>query len=193
MTENLSVSIASIVATGLLAPLSFLEHQQSIAPSILIGVFLWTSVIQSVAEATQIIDWSHGVYGLRSLDFVWLVSKFLQFTLAVIEELPKRGIISKRAYPIPTESTAGLLSWLSFSWLNRLLLKGYHGELTLNSLGAIDYALIRENFCVNYSSKNNRLRDCRFSLRFGLHSRFHCYGPWYHVYSSRSLAFLSRY
>lgn len=133
---------AAMIASALLAPLSFLEHKRTIAPSILILLYLWISVVQGAIEAAQLLDVSRGTSDpeLASPTYVLLASRAIQLALVVVEELPKRGLIAKNDVQASPESTTGLIGWISFSWLNSLLWRGYHGKLTLEALGNIDDA-----------------------------------------------------
>lgn len=144
-TADLVGSVAAVTATALLAPLSFLEHRRTVAPSVLIALFLWTSILQGAAETVQVVIAMMGpgrnAAGLTGPScYVLMASRAVQLALAVVEELPKRRFLFENTAAPSPEATAGLLGRLSFYWLRDVFLKGYKGKLNLRSLGSIDDA-----------------------------------------------------
>lgn len=173
---DLVISVVTVSATLLLAPLSFLEHKRTIAPSILIGLFLWTSVIQGAVEAVQLLAANQDASGLELTrqNYVSLASTVVQLALAVVEELPKGGLIAKDDIQVASEATVGLIGWISFSWLNSLLWKGYKGKLGLNTLDSIDDAFESRRLLAQIRLARDQQRNeaKEFSLLWALWSAF---------------------
>lgn len=141
----MAIAAASLdfVAALIIIPLSWMNHERSPRPSILIGFYLAVTLL----------------FDLVSLRTAWLLalhhgqvvySRFitatavLKATLLISESVQKKKWLIWDRKDVSPEETSGIYSLGVFSWLNRLFIQGYQGILTMKSLYPLDEALLTE-------------------------------------------------
>lgn len=133
-----AVSAIGLIDSCALFALSYLEHRRSIKPSIIIGAYLWITIIMDLAEARSLFLLRERLPGTGLIAPVFASVKAVQLLLLVLEEVPKRILLPDRADGWPAESTSGPFSRCVFWWLHDVFIKGYRGSLRIDNLGTID-------------------------------------------------------
>lgn len=113
-----------------LAILIDLEHKSFVEPSLVVGGYLFFSLLLDTAQARSL--WLR--HGLEVLAAVFIVSMAVKIVLLLLEEVPKvpsRHNLRKATSP---EAISGAVSRSLFWWLNVLLRRGYHSLLTVPDL-----------------------------------------------------------
>lgn len=128
-----------LLLTGLaLAALSHLEHTKSIRPSYLIeGYLLLTAFFDIARVRTEwLLETNNAVAGIVTGS---LVAKCIMLVLEAVE---KRSMLPGQSFS--REGSGGLLSRLSFWWLNPFMLTGFRKVLTVDDLPDIHEKLDSE-------------------------------------------------
>lgn len=88
-----AVATAAARLTGgcTLLALSYLEHRRTINPSIIIGAFLWTTVILDLARATTLLPLRQSGLGDGLPAPVFAAVQAVQLLLLILEDVPKQG------------------------------------------------------------------------------------------------------
>ncbi|KAK3935755.1 P-loop containing nucleoside triphosphate hydrolase protein [Diplogelasinospora grovesii] len=130
---TLASSILAFVTSLALLVLSDFEHRRSVRPSIVIQLFLVSTILLDLPRVrTQwLLDDNATVAAVFTVTFV------LQVALLCLESVQKwhKSISPDQ---IPPEMRQGLLGTIFFSWLNPLFMKGYSSDLDMKDLYAID-------------------------------------------------------
>ncbi|KAK1752219.1 ABC multidrug transporter [Echria macrotheca] len=126
-------SVLSLAAVAVMAVLIDREHRASIEPSLLLGMYLFLSVLLDLPQARTLFlrEDAHALFG------VFVVSLALRFALLVAEELPKlpaHNPVRKGASP---ESLGGAVNRSVFWWLNTFFLRGYRSLIGVGDLFSI--------------------------------------------------------
>ncbi|PWI66156.1 hypothetical protein PCL_05374 [Purpureocillium lilacinum] len=127
-----------LIGSCTLLALSYLEHRRTINPSIIIGAFLWTTVILDLARATTLLPLRQSGLGDGLAAPVFAAVQAVQLMLLILEEIPKQSLLPKRDGGWPAESTSGPFSRCVFWWLRDVFIKGYKGTLRAENVGTID-------------------------------------------------------
>jgi len=127
-----------LIGSCTLLALSHLEHRRTINPSIIIGAFLWTTVILDLARATTLLPLRQSGLGDGLPAPVSAAIQAVQLLLLILEDIPKQSLLPERDGGWPAESTSGPFSRCVFWWLRDVFIKGYKGILRAENLGAID-------------------------------------------------------
>ncbi|GLB10798.1 hypothetical protein AtubIFM57258_007210 [Aspergillus tubingensis] len=130
----------SLVDALSIAILSTIEHNRSVRPSSLLGIYLlFSSLFDAVQVRTLFIR--HYPSSLGALSAATVTLKLL---LLALEAQNKRSYLKEPLLAIPPESTSGLLARTVFWWLNRLFVIGFRKLLTLEDLFPTDSDLKSE-------------------------------------------------
>lgn len=85
-----TITLPATISFILVPVLSFLEHTRSVAPSKLLGLFLWTNCVEGVVHAVRIRD--TGIFRHRD-GLVIMMPLVSMLLLAVAEGLSKHSLI----------------------------------------------------------------------------------------------------
>ncbi|GLA66320.1 hypothetical protein AtubIFM54640_008526 [Aspergillus tubingensis] len=130
----------SLVDALSIAILSTIEHNRSVRPSSLLGIYLlFSSLFDAVQVRTLFIR--HYPSSLGALSAATAALKLL---LLALEAQNKRSYLKEPLLAIPPESTSGLFARTVFWWLNRLFVIGFRKLLTLEDLFPTDSDLKSE-------------------------------------------------
>ena len=132
--------VVDLIATFMLALVSYFEHYRNSRPSSIIGIYLTVSVVFNAARVRTLF----ATDGARPLGIMLLVATVIKSSLLVLELKEKREmLIAKEEFNAP-EATSGFFNRLVFWWLNPLLLRGYKTPLQEDSLFEVQPSLIGE-------------------------------------------------
>ncbi|GAA89080.1 hypothetical protein AKAW_07194 [Aspergillus luchuensis IFO 4308] len=124
----------SLVDALSIAILSTIEHNRSVRPSSLLGIYLlFSSLFDAVQVRTLFIR--HYPSSLGALSAATVALKLL---LLALEAQNKRSYLKEPLLAIPPESTSGVFARTVFWWLNRLFVIGFRKLLTLEDLFPTD-------------------------------------------------------
>lgn len=139
---NIPACALGLAAAVTSTALSYLEHRRAIQPSALLGGYLWLSTLLSIPQVITLFSRSSVS---DTVIFSLLVATVLtRAILVVLEEWPKRALLTDSAGEWSVEETSGPLNRLTFWWLNGLFLKGYRAQLRVKDLGRNDDAFSSE-------------------------------------------------
>jgi hypothetical protein len=74
----------------------------------------------------------------HSVRTLFAISWVIKSVILILEAREKQSLLKKTYENSPIESTSGILNRAVFWWLNRLLWQGSKGQLTVDSLPALD-------------------------------------------------------
>lgn len=132
--------VVDLIATFMLALVSYFEHYRNTRPSSIIGIYLTVSIVFNAARVRTLFATDDA----RPLGIILLIATVIKSSLLVLELKEKREmLIAKEEFNAP-EATSGFFNRLVFWWLNPLLLRGYKTPLQENSLFEVQPSLIGE-------------------------------------------------
>lgn len=133
-TLTVANAILASVGTLALAILSFVEHERSIRPSLVIQAYLsLTLLLDAVRVRTLWLQsYNNAVAAITTVSFAF------KFLLVVIEAVEKRAILRPQWKSTSPEATSGLFSRSIFWWLNDLFRTGFKRSLSLEDLLPLD-------------------------------------------------------
>ncbi|KAJ5361079.1 hypothetical protein N7541_001923 [Penicillium brevicompactum] len=131
---TLVTELATIGTSLLLLYLSHLEHLRSIRPSTILNVFLTFTLLFDLTRLRTL----HFMPGPKSVTAVLAISWAIKLITLVFEATEKRPSLKKTYQNSPIESTSGVLSRITFWWLNPVLWLGSKAKLTVENLPALD-------------------------------------------------------
>ena len=134
---TLAGAVLALVSTVCLLVLSFFEHGRSIRPSAILQLFYFMTILVDLPRIrTQwLLDGNTIAAALVTVIFV------LRLPLLWLESVQKWHHSNIPAEKIPPEERQGIFGRTFFWWLNPLFLEGYHRDLTMDDLFAIDDGL----------------------------------------------------
>ena len=138
-----SVPTATITFIGslVLCILSYAEHVRTVAPSFLLNIYLFFSLLFDIARARTL--WLQQYN--RTIAIVFTASVAVKFVLVLLEGFEKRGLLRADYKGYPPEATSGIYSKSFFFWLRSLLQNGYRRLLRVDDLFVLDKSLASEN------------------------------------------------
>ncbi|RDW69977.1 hypothetical protein BP5796_08374 [Coleophoma crateriformis] len=154
---NTGVSVASITL-GLcgciaLAFLSYAEHTRNLRPSTTICVYLVASLAFDAVQCRTLwllpADPNHHI---RSLAAVLSSSIAVKTIMLFLEARGKRRSLLPAFSANPPEVLSGILTRGVFWWLNELLLRGYRGSISLQSLWPTDDRMASSRLAADFAS-----------------------------------------
>ena len=137
---SLPNAIVRLVGTLFLATVSYVEHQRTVHPSLVLNAYLLLSWVFDAANTRTL--WLRG--GPQIIRILTSASFGVKAVLIVLEALQKRAILLDPFKSYPPEATSGIYSRYSFWWLNPLFRKGYSNVLTVEGLYPLDKHLTTE-------------------------------------------------
>lgn len=146
---------STVVASGLgvidalaLGALSYATHNRSVRPSSIISFYLLFSTAFDAVQCRTL--WLLGD-GFGHIALVFTLSLALKTVMLLVETRPKRTVLTPELQNCSPEATSGVINRALFWWLNDLMARGYKGELSMDSLYALDDELASDRLL-------NRLR-----------------------------------
>lgn len=130
----------ALVGSLALGILSFVEHQKTIRPSLIIEFYLALSTLFDAARVRTL--WLQPYN--TTVAAVSTASLVLKMTLFATETVGKRQILRAQYQLESPEATSGLVAKLTFWWLNPLFLTGYSRSLSMGDLLPLDKHLTSE-------------------------------------------------
>ncbi|ETS74059.1 hypothetical protein PFICI_13925 [Pestalotiopsis fici W106-1] len=131
---SIPASALSLIASGAVGALFYIEHRRSTAPSKILSGYLFLTILLDVAQARTLFQRA----GLRSLAAIFVTSLSIKLVLLLLEEVPKRSLLAPGLKETTSvEKTSGPLSRTVFWWLNSLFRKGFGDILSLGDLSII--------------------------------------------------------
>ncbi len=124
----------------MLGTLSYVEHQRTIRPSLMMNGYLVLSILLDAAGIRTL--WLQRYN--NTVAAVATVSIAIKFGLLIIESVRKEGLLRAEWVHESPEATSGLFGKLFFGWLNRLFLAGFSRTLSLKDLFPLDKHLTSE-------------------------------------------------
>jgi hypothetical protein len=114
--------------------LSDFEHRLSRKPSDILSIFLFVSICLEITRiySLWVID------GTLIVAILLAITNIVKFAILILESWSKRGALTKPYADYSPEALSGILSHLSFLWLNSLMWLGYKNSLTLDMLFELD-------------------------------------------------------
>ncbi|KAK8047506.1 P-loop containing nucleoside triphosphate hydrolase protein [Apiospora saccharicola] len=118
--------------------LSFMEHGKSLGPPLLMDTYLLISIILDVVRIRTmwVSEMSTTVSGL------FTVAMALKIGLLALEEIRKDRWLGPEIQQCGNEITGGIFTRTLFSWVNRMLWRGYSTALSVPSLQQVDPSLL---------------------------------------------------
>ena len=133
---TLSVANAILASVGALALaiLSFVEHERSIRPSLVIQLYLSLTILLDATRVRTLWlqSYNNAVAAVTTVSFV------VKFLLVIFEAIEKRSILHPQWKSTSPEATSGLYSRSVFWWLNGLFRIGFKRSLHMEDLLPLD-------------------------------------------------------
>ena len=127
-------AILNSVGALALAILSFVEHERSLRPSLVIQFYLSLSLLLDAARVRTL--WLQSYNG--AVATVTTVSFTIKFLLLIFEAVEKRSVLRPKWNSTSPEATSGLFSRSVFWWLNGLFQTGFKRSLYMEDLLPLD-------------------------------------------------------
>lgn len=139
-TTFLAASVLKLVAALTMVVLSLADHNKSLRPSVLLGIYLSLTLLPDAAQARTLFlssdDTSEVTYSS-----VFCAALGLKVLILLLEAKKKsQWLIWDEKHHSP-EEFSGIFSLGVFAWLNKMFLDGYKGVLTMDDLYPLDNAL----------------------------------------------------
>ena len=133
-TASVANAILASVGALALAVLSFVEHERSIRPSLVIQFFLSFTLLFDAARVRTLWlqSYNNAVAGVTTVSFI------IKFLLVILEAIEKRSILHPQWKSTSPEATSGLFSRSVFWWLNGLFRTGFKRSLHMEDLLPLD-------------------------------------------------------
>ncbi|KAL8695796.1 MAG: hypothetical protein Q9224_003154, partial [Gallowayella concinna] len=143
-----SVADSAVSSIGFLAfgVLSYLEHQRTIKPSLLLELYLLLSLVFDAARVRTL--WLQGYNNSPAV--VASVALALKSSMLVVEALGKQSSLRAEWASQSPEATSGLFGKLLFLWLNQLFRTGYRKSLSVDDLIPLDKHLTSNYLCKEF-------------------------------------------
>lgn len=133
-TASVADAVLSSVGALALAILSFVEHERSIRPSLVIQSYLSLTLLLDAARVRTLWLQSYN----NAVAAVTTVAFTIKFLLIIFEAVEKRSILHPEWKSTSPEATSGLFSRSVFWWLNRLFRTGFKRSLSMEDLLPLD-------------------------------------------------------
>lgn len=135
---NAAVKIAGTLAIALL---SYVEHQRTVRPSLIIEAWLLVTILFDLARARTLWLSEDNATATSALATAWTV---LKVVLLGVEALSKRELLRPECKVDSPEEVSGLISKMVFWWLVPLFRTGYKKSFTIDDLPPLDKHLKSE-------------------------------------------------
>ena len=133
-TASVANAILASIGALALAILSFVEHERSIRPSLIIQFYLSLTLLLDAVRVRTLWLQSYN----NAVAAVTTVSFILKLLLVSFEAVQKRNILHPQWKSTSPEATSGLFSRSVFWWLNGLFRIGFKRSLDMDDLLPLD-------------------------------------------------------
>ena len=131
---SIANAAVSVIGAGALGVLSFVEHQRTLRPSLILSCWLFITLLFDVAHVRTL--WLQGYQS--AIAATMTASVVIKAVLVVVEAIEKRNILRDEWKAATPEETAGFYNQAFFWWLNPLFFKGYSKSLEVDELYTLD-------------------------------------------------------
>ncbi|KAI0186226.1 hypothetical protein EV127DRAFT_472747 [Xylaria flabelliformis] len=136
----ISASTLRFVAALCIIPLSLLEHNRSPRPSVLLGAYLFLTLLLDIAQARTF--WlASSTRPEIAYSAVFTAAVAVKTAIVLFEAQNKTGWVKWDEKSHSPEETSGIYSLGLYSWLNRLAVSGYRKVLQVPDLYPLDSAM----------------------------------------------------
>ena len=137
---SLPFAIMGLIASVAIIVLSFMEHEKSVKPSLLLNTFLLISLFFDVAHCRTLFL----LEGHTRIAAIYAATLALKVVLLFLEARNKRSHLKIPYMGLATESTVGIFNLSFFWWLNETFVRGFRELLSPGDLQQIDTDLTSE-------------------------------------------------
>lgn len=135
---SVPAAVLSMVECVVFMLLSFLEHTNSVGPSLLLDAYLLVSILFDVVR-TRTMWLNHTNTWIAALFTICIMIKI---GVLILEEYNKRKWLLPSHKRWSLEVTGGIFSRTLFVWLDKMMWKGYSNALAVATLPDIDADLL---------------------------------------------------
>ncbi|KAK8017726.1 P-loop containing nucleoside triphosphate hydrolase [Apiospora rasikravindrae] len=118
--------------------LSYMEHGKSLGPPLLMDTYLLISILFDIVRIRTL--WMAGTS--TAISALFTVTMGLKIGLLALEEVRKDRWLGPEIKQCGNEITGGIFTRTLFSWVNRMLWRGYSTALSVPSLQDVDPSLL---------------------------------------------------
>lgn len=137
---SIAVNTILITAYFLLPLLSYAEHNFSAAPSFLLNIYLFATLLFDIAKTRTLWLRENGGIG-ETIAALTSVTVALKCFLHLLEMAEKRSILRVEYKDYPPEAIGGIFNKTFFWWLNPLFKRGLTQSLAVEDLYVLDKQL----------------------------------------------------
>lgn len=134
---SITADVLSFVAVICISALTFLEHSRSPRPSILLSVYLSSTILFDIAQARSLWLLATSRHEATYIK-CFTAATVWKAVLILLESLHQQRWLNWDRKKHSPEETAGFYGLGSFLWLNPLLFLGYKKVLNLSDLFSLD-------------------------------------------------------
>ncbi|KAK5994354.1 ABC transporter FGM5 [Cladobotryum mycophilum] len=158
-------TVLQLVVSLCMISLSWVEHYSSPKSSVLLNSYLLITLLLDVIQARSL--WLV-VSGIKNEPFrdVFTASISIKVVMMVAESWPKSRWLQWNSNDYSPEETSGVYGIGSFAWLNRLFVRGYTKNLTIDDLFPLDHNIASKDLGARLEHHLERHPTC--GQRFGL-------------------------
>lgn len=150
-----SVPAASLdfVTAAALLVLSFYEHTRSVAPSIVIAIYLFATLLLDIARVRTLFSLDHSIPHLRSIVAMSTTAAVVKLGILLSEAVSKRHSLLDRYQHLSPEATSSPYSRALLWWINPLLWRGFRNFLEADDLYGIDGSLASHRLGASFQKR----------------------------------------
>ncbi|MCJ1354151.1 MAG: hypothetical protein MMC33_004138 [Icmadophila ericetorum] len=139
-SASIVAAVLSFINTLFIAWLSYTEHFKSLRPSILLGIYLFSSLLFDVVIAVTLQDSLRGT----PIQALFVGTLVVKAGILVLESWDKGSYILDTKSQYSPEETVSIFNLAVFYWVNGLIRKGSHKVLLQEDLCPLDTKLRSE-------------------------------------------------
>ncbi|KAE8411413.1 P-loop containing nucleoside triphosphate hydrolase protein [Aspergillus pseudocaelatus] len=137
---SIAANVVLTVGTLFLGILSYAEHNYSVRPSLLLGIYLSITLLFDIAKTRTL--WLRDLAEInRIIAILTSVAVGVKALLLLLETVEKRRILKDVYAKYPPEATGGIFNRFFFWWLNPLFKTGFSKLLSVGDLYTLDMQL----------------------------------------------------
>ncbi|KAE8135416.1 P-loop containing nucleoside triphosphate hydrolase protein [Aspergillus pseudotamarii] len=137
---SIAANAVLTVGTVFLGILSYAEHNYSVRPSLLLGIYLSITLLFDIAKTRTL--WLRELAEInRIIAILTSVAVGVKALLLLLETVEKRRILKNVYEKLPPEATGGIFNRFFFWWLNPLFKTGFSKLLSVGDLYTLDMQL----------------------------------------------------
>ncbi len=139
-SASIANAVLRVIVACALGVLSFVEHQRTLRPSLILNCWLFVTLLFDIAQVRTL--WLQSYQS--AIAAATTVAVTIKAILVVAEAVGKRNILRDKWKATPPESTSGFYSQAFFVWLNPLFFQGFSKSLVVEELFELDKHLSSE-------------------------------------------------